>query len=65
MAQIFISHVQHDHARAAQIKAYLEAAGFSVWMLDDGAGFVWRDEVDQAIRASAALLVIMSKAASV
>lgn len=65
MAQIFISHVQHDHARAAQIKAYLETAGFSVWMLDDGAGFVWRDEVDQAIRASAALLVIMSEAASV
>lgn len=65
MAQIFISHVQHDRARAAQVKAHLEAAGFSAWMLDEGAGFVWRDEVDRALRASAALIVIMSEAASV
>lgn len=65
MAQIFISYAQHDHARAAQIKAHLEAAGFGVWMLDEGAGFVWREEIDRAIRASAALIVIMSEAASV
>ena len=65
MAQIFISYAQHDHARAAQIKAHLEAAGFGVWMLDEEAGFVWREEIDRAIRASAALIVIMSEAASV
>jgi HEAT repeat protein len=65
MAQIFISHVQHDHARAGQVKAHLEAAGFSAWMLGEDAGFVWRDEVDRALRASAALIVMMSEAASV
>jgi HEAT repeat protein len=65
MAQIFISHVQHDQVRAAQIKAHLEAAGWDAWMLDESAGFVWRDEVDEALRASAALIVIMSEAASV
>ena len=64
MAQIFISHVQHDHARRADQGVSRDRR---VQRLDAGRRRRVRlaRQVDQAIRTSAALLVIMSEAASV
>jgi hypothetical protein len=59
---IFISHCREDGDFADLLKSRLEKEGFQVWVDTDRLkiGQVWREEIDQAIRKSSALIVIMS-----
>jgi hypothetical protein len=59
MIQIFISYHHEDGEFVACLRQQVEAAGFSVWMdTSDRAGDGWCAEIDTALRASQALVVI-------
>lgn len=61
MADIFISYSRKDRDRVAPLADALEAAGFSIWWdtrIATGADF--DDEIEQAITASRAILVVWS-----
>jgi tetratricopeptide (TPR) repeat protein len=65
MKQVFISY-QHDDGDFADILIQkVKEAGFSTWIDNDQlqAGTDWREGIDYAIKASCALIVIMSPAA--
>jgi hypothetical protein len=61
MSHVFISYSRKDAEFAEMLRERVEAAGFDVWM--DSVlpvGFDWRQEIDQAIRQSFVLLVVIS-----
>lgn len=61
MSHVFISYSRRDAEFAEMLRERLQAANFEVWM--DSilpAGFDWRQEIDQAIRGSFVMLVIVS-----
>ena len=65
MKQVFISY-QHDDEDFADILIQkVKEAGYSTWIDNDQlqAGTDWREGIDHAIKASCALIVIMSPAA--
>lgn len=61
MAQIFVSYKHNDRDFATLLVQRVEDAGFTPW-LDDNIqpGEEWRDMIDTAIRASDALVVIVT-----
>ena len=61
MSHIFISYAREDAAFVARLRAGLAAEGFEVWV--DSAlrpGNDWRVEIDQAIHAAFAVLVVIT-----
>ena len=65
MKQVFISY-QHDDGDFADVLIQkVKEAGFPTWIDNDQlqAGTDWREGIDHAIKASCALIVIMSPAA--
>ena len=61
MKHVFISYKRDDGDFAARLKDKIDAAGFATWMdLGLTAGQDWGDEIDQAIRESLALVVVMT-----
>ncbi|HET8669289.1 MAG TPA: toll/interleukin-1 receptor domain-containing protein, partial [Candidatus Saccharimonadales bacterium] len=64
MHQIFISHSHEDSDFAEILHERLAQAGFAVWR-DTGirGGEDWRREIDQAIQAAFALIVMMTSEA--
>lgn len=64
MSQVFISYSHKDSKFAEFLKTKIEEANFDVWMFPKlRAGLVWREEIDEEIRKSFALIVIMTPAA--
>ncbi|HZE68512.1 MAG TPA: toll/interleukin-1 receptor domain-containing protein [Pyrinomonadaceae bacterium] len=61
MSQVFVSY-SHKQAKFADIlKKQIIKAGFTVWMDEDlRAGTEWREEIDEQIRASIAVVVVMT-----
>lgn len=65
MKHVFISY-QHEDGDFADVLIHkVKEAGFSTWIDNDQmqAGADWRESIDKAIKASCALIVIMSPAA--
>lgn len=62
---LFISHAHEDGDFAELLQARLEKEGHQGWIDNDRlkVGVDWRQEIDQTIKASAAVLVVMSPAA--
>ena len=61
MSQAFISYSKADKSDAADFKIRIEKAGFHVWMDTKlHAGREWREEIDEEIRKSIAVVVIMT-----
>ncbi len=58
---VFISYARHDQAYARQLAADLRAHGLEVW-IDDRVDFGdrWWQTIVQAVRASAAVIVVMT-----
>lgn len=64
MSQVFISYNKTDAVLAAQFRRRIVKAGFGVWMFPKlRAGTEWRDVIDEEIRKSIAVVVIMTVAA--
>jgi HEAT repeat protein len=64
MTHVFISYHHEDRQLAQVLHNNLEEAGISAWMDPEiRAGEIWRGEIDEAIRKSSTLLVIISAAA--
>jgi hypothetical protein len=62
LKNIFVSYAHNDYDFAEVLKANLEQNGFGVW-LDSSklqAGQDWRQGIDDGIKASDALVVVMS-----
>ena len=59
---VFLSHSKHDGDFAELTKLRLEKEGFSAWIDNDRLepGVDWRQEIDDSIKASRALVAIMS-----
>ncbi len=59
---VFISHAKKDKDFAQFLKLELKKADIDVWMAVDelGSGDVWRQEIDDAIWESSALILVMS-----
>ncbi len=61
MHQVFISYKREQSNYAQTLETKLIEAGFVVWMDQDiHAGTEWREEIDEEIRNSIALIVIMT-----
>ncbi len=62
MPQVFISHKHSDSDFAENLANKLKAAGFEGWIDNEGipSGEDWRQSIDDAIRSSFALIVIMT-----
>lgn len=64
VSQIFISYKREDRSASfvKVLKQKLEDSGFDVWVDTDllRGGQYWQEEIDKAIRASIALLVVMT-----
>lgn len=64
MAHIFISYCREDGRFAEVLHNQLQKAGLLTWRDPDlRPGDIWGDEIDEAMRGTAALIVIMSPAA--
>jgi isopentenyl diphosphate isomerase/L-lactate dehydrogenase-like FMN-dependent dehydrogenase len=65
MKQVFISYQHDDGDFADALIQRVQEAGFPTWIDNDQlqAGTDWREGIDHAIKASCALIVIMSPAA--
>ncbi len=65
MQKVFISYSRKNGDFAEVVSARIGKAGFSSWMDLEGlrAGEDWREEIDQAIRDSLALILIVTPAA--
>ena len=63
--QIFISHSRHDGEFARFLCARLEESGLTPWIDADNipAGSTWPREIEKAVEACAAMVVVMSEAA--
>jgi hypothetical protein len=59
---VFISRCEEDGDFGDLLKSRLEAESFTAWVDEDclGVGMDWRGEIDQAIRESSALIVVMT-----
>lgn len=66
MGHVFISYDSADEEFVAEVICQLEGAGFRVWSDHQRLrkGSAWREAIDQAIRDSFALLVILTPAAN-
>ena len=66
MSHIFISYAREDRAIALRIEKELRKAKRKGWLDASNilGGQNWRDEIDQAIRTSRAVILILSPAAS-
>ncbi len=64
MSEIFISYCRKDADPAELLRGRLKEAGFSTWIDLEGlqAGEEWGQEIDQAIRDSAAVVVLLTPA---
>src|SRR5262249_35939308 len=64
MPKGFISYQQADRDFAALLKRELDARGVTTWLAEEAlhAGDDWRGEIDDSIRSSDAVVVIMSDA---
>src|SRR5262245_35217657 len=64
-SQIFVSYARADAAFALKLATDLRARGTHLWVdqLDIRAGTAWDSELEKALRASPAMLVILSPAA--
>jgi HEAT repeat protein len=66
MGHVFISYHNEDGEFVADLIRQMQGAGFAIWSenerLRTGAG--WREQVDQAIRDSFAMIVVLADAAS-
>lgn len=64
MPEVFISYCRKDADFAEVLRGRLKEAGFSSWIDLEGlqAGEEWCQEIDQAIRASLALVVLLTPA---
>jgi hypothetical protein len=64
MSHIFISYQQEDADFAAVLMMELEKAGFDTWLDKQRlrAGSDWSEEIDQGVRAAAALVLVLSPA---
>jgi len=59
--QVFISYKREELELTEPLVSKLEEAGIDVWMDHNiPAGTEWREEIDEAIRKSIALIVIMT-----
>jgi len=59
MADVFISYAREDQAVAAKLRALLELEGWEVWWDQQiHAGARWSNEIDRAIRAAKAVVVL-------
>lgn len=63
--QVFVSYKHENDSFIKQLKERILAAGFDVWIDKDllRAGEDWRQEIDNAIKASFCLVVVMSPGA--
>jgi hypothetical protein len=63
-SQLFVSYAREDAAFALKLATDLRARGTHLWVdqLDIRAGTAWDSEVEKALRASPAMLVILSPA---
>jgi HEAT repeat protein len=66
MRHVYISFKNDDASLAADVMRQIEDAGFQVWSDNERlrAGETWREAIDQAIRDSFALILILSPAAT-
>jgi TIR domain len=61
MNQVFISYRKTERALAEEFKKRIEKTGFQVWMDTKlHAGTEWRDAIDQEIRKSIAVVVLLT-----
>jgi len=61
LSQVFISYKHEQIELARPLKSKLKEAGFDVWTdRDILAGTEWREKIDEEIRKSIALIVIMT-----
>ncbi len=65
VAQVFISYSKDDADFAETLRLRLEKENFSVWTYDDGlvSGEDWRVGIDNAIKSSLAVIVVMTPSA--
>ena len=65
MPKVFISYCHADVDFADVVRARIQSAGFASWIDLEGlrAGEDWRQDIDQGIRDSTALITIMTPAA--
>jgi hypothetical protein len=67
MAHVFVSYKREyaSNVFVARMSKHLEKAGFDVWIdkMELQAGEDWRDAIDQAIRDSLALIVVLTPGA--
>lgn len=63
--QVFISYKHENESFIKALKEHIQSAGFDVWIDKDllRAGEDWRQEIDNAIKASFCLVVVMSPGA--
>jgi TIR domain-containing protein/HEAT repeat protein len=66
MAHVFISYKSEDHEFAFELKQRIEDTGFSTWIDKDWlrAGEDWREEIEDAIKNSFAMILIMTPKAA-
>src|SRR5215813_10562415 len=65
MSDVFISYARSDHAKAQALTEGLRAAGFEVWIDDQlPTHRNYYEVLEERLRASAAVLVLWSKAAA-
>ncbi len=61
LSQVFVSYKREQIEFAQPLESKLKEAGFDVWMdRDIPAGTEWRNTIDEEIRKSIALIVIMT-----
>ncbi len=62
VSQVFLSHSKHDGDFAELMKLRLEKEGIIAWIDNDRLepGIDWRQEIDDSIRSSKALIAVMS-----
>ena len=67
MAHVFISHAHEDVDFASSVILEIEKKGFTHWIDSEqlGIGDDWRQKIDDAIRSSFALIVVMTPEAKV
>lgn len=63
MSRVFLSYARDDERRARQVAGALERAGHEVWWDRHlGSGSCFTEEIEQALAAAEAVIVLWSKA---
>jgi len=66
MAHVFISYSHIDRNHAREVRSVVQNNGFSVWTDDDiGLGDKWSEAIDEAIKDSFAMIVIVTPSSGV